>query len=174
MMKRWSGIALVLAFFASMTPAAADVLCKKRNGILTSRTTCKRRETAVDPGSLGLVGPTGATGASGPGARWALVDIDGTILSQSGGISVETALLSAGIVYLNFGSNQDGKNVQVTSTCTAADCNFRGGTSGAICGSSSAGYMCDASVDDTSHVIVFTRNSADTATESHAFFVAVF
>jgi hypothetical protein len=43
------------------------------------------------PGPAGPAGPAGAegpTGPAGPGAKWALVKGDGTILKQSGGISI--------------------------------------------------------------------------------------
>ena len=182
-MKRWSGIALAVVFVAGSLPAGADVLCRKKNGALASRSACKGKETQVNPASLGLVGPPGQKGDqgdqgnAGPGARWAYVDSDGTILDQSGGISFVMAASSTGFFVLDFGSSQAGKNIQVTSTCSLADCSFRGGTSGVICGGTATGvYDCglDPTINNDSHVGVFTRNSADNGLESHAFYVSVF
>src|SRR5262249_48061112 len=83
----------------------AEVLCKNKKGVLAARSGCKGKETQVDPAALGLIGPKGDrgdtglvgpkgdkgdTGPAGLGARWALVKYDGTILAQSGGISVTT------------------------------------------------------------------------------------
>jgi hypothetical protein len=185
MMRKRCGIALVVALVAIASPSGADVLCKKKSGVLTTRATCKAKETLVNPSSLGLVGPAGPAGAAGaagaageqgpagPGAQWALVDTDGTILAQSGGITVVDAT-GTGVTDLNFGSDQSAKNIQVTSSCTPASCSFRGGTSGAHCGGAPLGVTCSDGADTTSHIRVFTRNSADNATEDHPFFVATF
>lgn len=62
--------AVTLAMLAGLpVEAGAVVMCQSRNGSLSLRTTCKRRETQVDLATLGLTGPqgeTGATGATGP------------------------------------------------------------------------------------------------------------
>ncbi len=51
---------------AVLTSEAA-VLCKKKNGLVAVRdSACAKKETLVDPVSLGLQGPTGATGSQGP------------------------------------------------------------------------------------------------------------
>ena len=180
MRKAWGGIAVVVAWVAAAAPGAADVICKKKSGVLVARTACKGKETRLDPDSVGLVGPTGPTGPpgapgpSGLGARWALVDIDGEILAQSGGIALADAT-TPGIFYLDFGADLSNKNIQVTPSCTPADCNFRGTASGALCGGAPLGYACSAAgTDDTSHLVVFTLNAGDTAPQPHPFFIAVF
>jgi hypothetical protein len=43
----------------------AAILCQKRTGALFVRETCRKRETAVDPTALGLVGPKGDPGSAG-------------------------------------------------------------------------------------------------------------
>jgi hypothetical protein len=59
-------------------PAAfGALLCQKRSGALFVRDACRKRETAVDPTALGLVGPKGDTGAPGtPGEARAFACAD--------------------------------------------------------------------------------------------------
>jgi hypothetical protein len=45
--------------------AIADVLCRKKNGTIVSRTACKRREAPLNLADFGAVGPPGAPGADG-------------------------------------------------------------------------------------------------------------
>ncbi len=54
-----------LAGALAATPAFADVLCKKKSGVVVVRTTCKKKETALDPTALGLQGPKGDKGDTG-------------------------------------------------------------------------------------------------------------
>jgi len=64
---------IATALVAYAPPAAADVLCKTRKGAMMVRASCKRRETQLDPGALGIArgpdgpeGPRGANGSAGP------------------------------------------------------------------------------------------------------------
>lgn len=105
--------------------------------------------------------------------RWALVDADGTIRAQSGGISVDTHT-SSGLYYLGFGSSMSGKPITVTPAYTNADAAYRGTVTTGLCGGtgSGQGQPCSAN-DDTSHIYVGTTDTASTTSEDHAFYIVV-
>ena len=69
-MKRgWMAGAMALAAVAAIAlpfEADADVFCKKRQGAVSVRDACKRKETQLDLDALGLRGPQGPTGSQGP------------------------------------------------------------------------------------------------------------
>jgi hypothetical protein len=121
-------------------------------------------------GARGPVGPAGAAGAAGPGARWALVRADGTIIAQSGGVT-PTAKPSVGAYILDFGSAVAGKLI-IASSANTADLGDRGTVSAGICGGTTEGSTCPAG-NDTNHVRVITRKEGDTIAEDHPFYVAV-
>jgi hypothetical protein len=110
------------------------------------------------PGQL-PVGARGPAGPAGPGARWALVRADGTIVAQSGGIS-PTAKPSAGAYILDFGSTLVGKLI-ITSSANTADLGDRGTVSAGMCGGTTEGSTCP-NGNDTNHVRVITRQAGDT------------
>ncbi|HXJ36130.1 MAG TPA: hypothetical protein VMS22_19025 [Candidatus Eisenbacteria bacterium] len=56
---------------AAAAVGQAAVLCQKRSGALFARESCKKRETVVDPASLGLVGPKGDAGPAGEARAFA-------------------------------------------------------------------------------------------------------
>lgn len=56
-------VVLVLLLGSALVADAA-VLCARRNGKLSVREQCKKKETAVDPSALGLQGPPGPPGPS--------------------------------------------------------------------------------------------------------------
>jgi hypothetical protein len=95
---------------------------------------------------------------------------DGGIVVQSGGITL-TAKPSAGQYILDFGSSVAGKLI-LASSAHANDLLFRGVVSAGPCGGSAEGSVCPAG-NDANHVRVFTDNPGETATEDHAFYVAV-
>jgi hypothetical protein len=64
-------------------------------------------------GAKGEPGAKGETGPAGPGAAWALVNSDGTILEQSGGISVPTHG-AGGDDFLAFPSSVEGHDIIVS------------------------------------------------------------
>jgi hypothetical protein len=122
-------------------------------------------------GAAGPPGPAGPAGPSGAGAKWALVRPDGGIAAQSGGVTL-TAKPTAGQYILDFGSSVAGKLI-VASSGQANDITFRGVVSAGPCGGGAEGSTCPAG-NDANHVRVFTDNPGETATEDHAFYIAVF
>jgi hypothetical protein len=127
-------------------------------------------------GNAGPAGPAGANGATGPAGpsgasnvKWALVKADGTIASQSGGLSVSSH--SAGQYILDFGSAVNTKLI-VASHGFASDSTVRGSIVAGPCGGTAEGFAC-ASSNDTSHVIVRTYNPANATLEDHSFYVEV-
>src|SRR5262249_15780560 len=193
MKKLYSMSAALVGLFLISMPVGADVLCRNKKGVLAARSVCKGKETQVDPAVLGLIGPKGDkgdtgligpkgdkgdTGPAGLGARWALVKYDGTILAQSGGISVTTngscpggvcSCTSPGpcnaLYYVNFGASQANKVIQVSAANVSGTCNNSGscGSVGAVvatlCGGGTAGTTCEApGTNDSSHVIVFASD----------------
>ena len=178
-----SGISvLVVAGVVTVGSAAsAAVVCKKKSGVLVLRdTACKARESTVSLGQFGLVGPIGPSGiagppgAPGPGARWALIAPDATVLAQTGGISVTTHSFAGGY-YIDFGSSLTGKNVQVVPALTDADNGFRGVSGILLCGGGQQGGQCFAAgTNDDHHVFVYTTNVDNSTEADHAFYVAAY
>ena len=121
-------------------------------------------------GPRGPAGPAGPAGQAGPGARWALVRADGTVIAQSGGIT-PTAKPSVGAYILDFGSSLTGKLILVSSANTG-DLGDRGTVSAGMCGGTTEGSTCPTG-NDTSHVRVITRKAGDSFAEDHPFYVAV-
>jgi hypothetical protein len=76
-MRLWL-VALLLVGMSAR--AEADVFCKKANGALLLRTTCKPTQTQINPASLGLKGPKGDKGDTGlqglPGPGTVVKDTD--------------------------------------------------------------------------------------------------
>ena len=145
----------------------AVVSSKVRNGSLRRVDFAPRQ---LVPGPRGPAGPPGPTGPAGPGARWALVNPTGSIVVQSGGITV-AAKPGPGQYILNFGSAVAGKLI-IASSGRANDQDFRGVVSAGPCGGTTEGAVCSVG-NDANHVQVITNNSGETAREDHAFYVAV-
>jgi len=183
-------VALVVLVLGVATPLLAPptadgavLLCKGKKKI-TLREACKSKETQLDPAELGAAGPTGATGAqgaqgvqgvqgpAGPGARWALVDDDGTILAQSGGISFVVGV-TPGETYLNFGASLAGKTIVATKACTSSDCGFSGTVETALCGGAFVNCIVSGTNNDQ-HIFVGTSAAGDTGPQAHPYWVAVF
>ncbi len=120
-------------------------------------------------GAVGATGPAGPQGAPGPGARWALVGPDGSIVAQSGGASV--AHPTGGQYVIDFGASVAGKLIMATSA-RASDPEFRGMVSAGPCGGTAEGSACPIG-NDINHVLVITNNAGETAREDHSFYVAV-
>lgn len=57
-------LGVMMLLVAVAVPADA-VLCRKKNGAVFSRDACKRRETVLDPATIGAVGASGEAGANG-------------------------------------------------------------------------------------------------------------
>jgi hypothetical protein len=124
----------------------------------------------IPAGPAGPTGPAGPAGPAGPGAKWALVRPDGGIAAQSGGITL-TAKASPGDYVLDFGSAVTGKLI-VASAGQANDLSFRGVVIAGPCGGPPQGSTCPTG-NDANHVNVLTSNVGGSATEDHAFYVAV-
>lgn len=153
--------------------ANAVTSTKVKNGSLLKADFKAGQIPAGPVGPAGPAGPAGAAGPAGPagpGAKWALVRPDGTIVSQSGGITL-TAKPQPGEYILDIGSVVTGKLI-VASSALASDTAFRGVVSAGPCGGTAEGVTCP-SGNDTNHIIVFTDGPAEAATQDHAFYVAV-
>jgi hypothetical protein len=102
--------------------------------------------------------------------KWALVNPAGTILDQSGGLSVTSH--ATGSYILDFGSASNNKLI-IASSSLAGDAGGRGTVVASACGGTADGFACPSN-NDTSHVIVHTYAVGNTALEDHPFYVAVF
>jgi hypothetical protein len=136
------------------------------------------RRGQIPAGPVGPAGPTGPTGPTGPAGpagsatiKWALVRPDGTIVTQSGGITLG-AHSSAGNYILNFGSAVAGKPILSSGAYASDGSDQRGETSAGPCGGGTEGRTCPTGLDTTSNVWVQTRSSSNTPVD-HAFYVAV-
>lgn len=123
-----------------------------------------------DKGDKGDTGDKGDKGDQGPGARWALLKADGTILAQSGGITL-TSHLGAGLYILDFGETVASK--LMLGTASFANSGDRGSVIVGPCGGPPQGAAPCPGVPDNNHVVVFTRNAANNAGEDQSVFVAV-
>jgi hypothetical protein len=63
---RGNVLLMVAAVWAqAVVPARADVFCRKKSGVVSIRTACKKSETQVDLASFGALGPRGDKGDAG-------------------------------------------------------------------------------------------------------------
>lgn len=123
-----------------------------------------------DPGAPGAPGAPGQQGPPGPGARWAIVNPDGSILRQSGGIT--TSKPQTGGYLVNFGENVSNRAV-LTNSSLNNDGSFRGQVVAASC-VDYATYCAGVGVTTPQNTVaVFTTAAGDGAQEDHAFHVAV-
>jgi hypothetical protein len=92
---RARGAAFLVLLAVTAAPADA-VLCRKKSGAVFERDACRRKETALDPASIGAVGapgPAGAPGTAPPRVR--VVD--------AGGQRLPGTLISSGELLLEQG-----------------------------------------------------------------------
>ena len=124
-------------------------------------------------GPRGHTGKTGPTGPAGPAGaanvRWALVKPDGTLVAQSGGLTMSSH--ATGQYIIDFGSATNTKQI-VVSSGFAGDSATRGHVIAGPCGGTAEGFICPAA-NDTNHVIVRTYSENNTTLENHAFYLAV-
>lgn len=112
-----------------------------------------------------------------PKVRWALIDSAGTIVSQSGGISVASS--SGGGYYLNFGEALTGKGISATVRYDGTGGLNDGEITTSVCGGAflapetDATFCVPAGTNNANHLWVFTSNSAGTEA-ARDFYVAVF
>lgn len=176
-------VALICATTGSAVAASSLITSAKiKNGTIkladiseSTKNSLKKGHTGAkgDKGDTGAQGPQGiqgAPGAAGPGARWALVKEDGTILAQSGGISVVSH--NNGWYYLNVGASTTGKAL-------AANATFQSGGLGRSvqvdkCGSDAAlGQIFCTSQNDANGVFVQVSDKDGVRTDG-TFYVSVF
>jgi hypothetical protein len=115
-------------------------------------------------------GPVGPAGPAGPGAKWALVRPDGSVIAQSGGVTL-TAKPGPGQYILDFGAATNGKLILAISA-RANDPLFRGMVSAGPCGGTPEGSACPVG-NDVNHVNVITNSAGEKEREDHAFYIAV-
>jgi hypothetical protein len=175
-----AGIALFLAlggvsYAAARLPANSVTSVQVKDHSLLAKD-FKRGQIPRGPagpaGAAGPAGPAGPAGAAGSAAasKWVLVNPNGSIAAQSGGISVTTH--TTGTYIVDFGSAVDAKLI-LSSSGVANDGGARGDVVAGPCGGTATGESC-ATGNDTSHVIVQTYNPANSALADHSFYLAVF
>jgi hypothetical protein len=123
-------------------------------------------------GPAGAAGAAGAPGAPGPGAKWALVKGNGTIIAQSGGISITDSV--PGGYYVDFGSSTVGHPILV-SAAYAAGSGTTAEVSASPCGGTGADEQANClspGTNNANHVFVLTLNSGGTQT-ARPFYIAV-
>jgi hypothetical protein len=125
----------------------------------------------IPQGPQGPPGPAGPAGPAGPGGKYALVAANGSIIHQSGGISL--AGTAGNWYYLNMGSDMTNKNIQVTSAYRNDDGGFRGGVMVTQCGGPPSGSNCSIS-DNVNTIAVGIESTTNAAIQPHAFYIAVF
>jgi hypothetical protein len=175
-----AGIALFLAlsgvsYAATTLPRNSVTSLQVRDHSLLAKD-FKRGQ--IPRGPIGPAGPPGVAGPAGPagpagsaaGSKWVLVNPNGSIAAQSGGISITTH--TTGEYIVNFGSAVDSKLI-LSSPGVANDGGARGDVVAGPCGGTSTGQTCTTG-NDTSHVIVHTYNATNAALADHSFYVAVF
>ncbi len=144
----------------------AVVSSKVKNGSLVA---ADFASGALPAGPAGPTGPAGPAGPAGPGAKWALVNAGGTIVAQSGGISI-TSHAGPGVYVLDFGGAVNAK--LLLASASAANAGLRGTVIVSPCGGPPTGFAACAVGGDNNHVVVFTSNAANTATVDESFYVA--
>ncbi len=173
-----STVALVLVAVA----APGAVLCRRKTGALFVRDACTRKESAVDPAALGLVGPKGSTGQQGmpgppgPGARTLVVDADGTIVAQSGGMTVAPVAGFTGYYAVATGTDVSTATIQATTFGTRGDTGFRGSALVAVCGAAPTTYDCAAHLgipNDPATIVVLTLDPSNTVPQPHPFSLSI-
>jgi Collagen triple helix repeat (20 copies) len=133
--------------------------------------------SAGSPGATGLrgePGERGETGPPGPAAAWALVNSDGTILEQSGAITVATHA-GGGDDFLKFPFNVEGHDVIVSLSqknggSGPKDGNPIAGPCGPPDGESCEGT--NPAYDDGTHIHVYTNGQTGTPA-TYAYYITV-
>jgi hypothetical protein len=177
---RTNAIGLVALFVAlSGTAIAASVAAKNsvtsksiKNGAVTGKDVKDNglKGTDVDESSLAGVPIAdnsvtsakvvdGSITSADTADRWALIDGDGTIIAQSGGISVVDTS-GAGNYYLDFGSSQAGRSIVVTPAVRPSDGGYGISAVVTVCTAPPAGIPCGSGLDDANHVYVATSDGS--------------
>jgi hypothetical protein len=126
------------------------------------------RAGQIPAGPQGPAGPAGPTGPAGPQGRWAHVSPTGTILAQSGGVTV--AKSGVGIYFVSFtGANVIDKPVLATaSRVSTIGQHFATATP---CGGPPQGVVCVAS--NNANTVIVNTILGTGAIDDSAFYVMV-
>jgi hypothetical protein len=125
-------LVLVVGLLAVPAAPAESLLCKKRNGALVVRDSCKRKETILDPAAVGG-GPKGDAGAAGiTQPRVRVVDANGTrlpgVLNGSGHFIYDLGSQPLRLPLLAGGLQQRGSFYFAGASCTGASFVSGGGS----------------------------------------------
>ena len=167
-------VALVVA--TAGTGYAVDQLPKnsvgakqlKKNAVRTKKV--KDRSLLAVDFALGQLprGAKGNTGPRGPGAMWALIDKDASIIDQSGGIS---ATIDGTGFRVDFGASLAHKGVQATNAWVNDDKNLREAPFVLVCGSGHSGDDFCGGLSDHFAKVLTSQNGP---IAPHAFYIAAF
>jgi hypothetical protein len=113
-----------------------------------------------------------ANSVGGNPVRWLLVNPAGTIVSQSGGFTVD-GHPSTGLYFVNAGSTVSGHAI-VASDGLAGDGGFRGVTIAGPCGAGPDALPCGGAFDDGKHILVATTTTANTTEADHSFYIVMY
>jgi len=121
-------------------------------------------------GPAGPAGPTGAAGPAGPAGpqgRWAYVSSTGSVLAQSGGITVNRS--ATGVFFVTFpGATVNDKPVLATGSRVGSSTDY---VTASACGGAPLGLTCALS-NNTNTVLVNGYDATGTADDT-AFYVMV-
>ena len=135
----------------------------------STATTATRADSAGNADALGGA-PAGAYESR---AQWALVDKEGNILAQSGGITIDTKYAAGGLYYLGFGRSLADRPVSVVPHY--GDGGLTGDASATVCGGSGVpgGFDCAVNGEnDPNHLLV--RLQSNTGTDApFGFYVTI-
>jgi hypothetical protein len=171
-----ASVALVIALTGSAFAALGRNTVSSRqikNNSIKSKDLKNDQVKGVDvlESSLGTVPSAANAGHASSAGRWALIAADGSIIAQSGGISVTSH--GGGNYYLNFGSSQAGRSVQVTPVYRDADPGFGVSAVTTICGGGAEGATCTApGTNNANHIYVGTSDAAANP-DDQAFYITV-
>ena len=123
----------------------------------------------IPAGPQGAQGPTGPAGPAGPQGRWAHISSTGTILAQSGGITVNH--FGAGTYFVSFtGANVIDKPALATASRVSLSAPHFATVS--PCGGAPQGASCAAS-NNTNTLVVNTIDAAGTFSDASVYVMVV-
>jgi hypothetical protein len=129
----------------------------------TSADSATNATNAADSAKLGGIAANGYEQK----IRWALVAGNGTIIAQSGGISV-AAHPFAGGYYLDWGAPLT--NTALISSLAGAD-SFAESVASSICGGGAQGVACGSGANNANETFTFTTSDHNTEAD-HTFYIA--
>lgn len=117
LVTRSAALALALTLGAAVS-AHALVLCAPKSGVgaLKVRETCKKKETTIDPATVGLVGPQGAEGPQGPKGDQGEAGVAGPT-GATGPLAGYEIVESTQTVFVDNSGSPSGLSAIVTLAC---------------------------------------------------------